>query len=169
MYLVVKHWSCLTLQRGARYNPSVLGVQPFSSGCFAEVPKVNAAIDDMSIYEGPGQKLKKEALNLRAPESLRAMLNDTVKLWKMLAEARGEDADQIDLSFVCLRLLKVGSDTAFGEFGVKLIPEEGEDKGKYRPALPSSEKDERGKPVLTVVSPAEWKHLAKAIATVVGK
>ncbi len=130
---------------------------------------MHAATEEMTIYEGPGQKLAKQALNLRAPDSLRAMLNDTVKLWKMLAEANGEDSDLIDLSFVCLRLLKVGADTAFGEFGVVLIPKEGEDKGKYRPAFSSGDMDERGKPVLTVVSDAEWKHVAKAMKTVGNK
>lgn len=130
---------------------------------------MQTATDDMSLYEGPGQKLKKEALNLRVPESLRAMLNDTVKLWKRLAEARGEDADQIDLTFVCVRLLKVGADTAFVEAGVHLIDSEGENKGKFRPALPSGEKDDRGNPVLTVVSDAEWKLVEKTIKTVVNK
>ncbi len=131
---------------------------------------MHAATDEMTLYEGPGQKLKKEALNLRVPESLRAMLNDTVKLWKLFAEARGEDADQIDLSFVCVRLLKVGADTAFGEVGIKLVPDEGEEKGKLRAALPSGEKDPKsGHPVTTVVSAAEWKRAEKAIADIVGQ
>ncbi len=132
---------------------------------------MHAAIDEEmgSLYESPGTKLKKEPLNLRVPESLRAMLNDTTKLWKMLAEARGEDADQIDLTFVCVRLLKVGADTAFGEVGLRLIDEEGENKGKLRPAFQSKEKDERGNPVTTVVSDAEWKIVEKTIKTVVGK
>lgn len=130
---------------------------------------MQTATDDMSLYEGPGPKPKKEALNLRVPDSLRAMLNDTVRLWKMYAEARGEDAEQIDLTFVCVRLLKVGADTAFGEVGVELVAKEGEDKGKFRPALVSDEKDDRGNPVTTVVSSSEWKIASKGISKIVGQ
>lgn len=125
---------------------------------------------DMSLYEAPDEKIGKGALNLRAPDALRAMLNDTVKLWKKLAIARGEPqdvVDAIDLTYVCVRLLKVGADQAFGEMGVRLIAPEGEYKGLYRRAFPSGEVDENKKPVLTVVSPVEWKLVDKAVASTV--
>lgn len=129
-----------------------------------------AEIDMSAQYESPGPgKQRKEALNVRVPDSLRAMLNDVVKLWKVYAVARGDPPELIDLSFVCTRLLKQGADTAFADLGVHLIPKEGPDKGKLRPAVDSGEVDGKGRPVLTVVTASEWKLLGEAVVRVVGK
>lgn len=69
--------------------------------------------DDVRYYEAPEEK--KVNLNLRVEESIRRGLESLVRLWKLYAKARGEDPDNVDLTFVIKRLLRVGLDGAFGE------------------------------------------------------
>lgn len=84
-----------------------------------------ATAEDMAYYDPPGTKTRKQALNLRVPEPLRAKLDDVVRVWRIYAEERGEDAEQIDLTYVCVRLLDVGADGAFAEIGLRpSTPEE---------------------------------------------
>lgn len=48
----------------------------------------------------------KTPLNMRVPKSLKASLDDIVKLWTMQAKARGEDSTNIDVTHVATTLLK---------------------------------------------------------------
>jgi hypothetical protein len=69
---------------------------------------------DVATYE-PTEK--KVAINVRVPLSTKATMDDLVRLWRLYAEARGDEVDVNDLSYVVRRLLRVGGDQAFGEFG----------------------------------------------------
>jgi hypothetical protein len=60
---------------------------------------------------------KKVALNLRVPESLKEQLKLVTELWKVMAEAKGLDPADIDMTYVCLRLLRVGIDGAWAQAG----------------------------------------------------
>lgn len=57
----------------------------------------------------------------RVPRSTSEAIDQVVKLWRMLAKARGADAEtikQVDKSHVLRRLLRVGAEQAFAEVGV---------------------------------------------------
>lgn len=133
--------------------------------------ETETAEDMASLYKSPGPKPPvKATITLRVSDSLRAMLNDTVTLWQMLAKARGEPFERIDFSYVCNRMLEVGADTAFGEVGVKLIEvDEDTEEAVLRPAQ-FAQDSEDGKPKAFVVTAAEWKMVAKVIDDkIVGK
>ena len=67
--------------------------------------------DPLAYFENPDRKVQ---LNLRVPESLIERLDRLVLLWRELADDEAS-AERIDRTFVCVRLLMVGSDGAFGE------------------------------------------------------
>lgn len=73
-----------------------------------------AAIEPMALYVPPD---KGWTLKVRSDEAFKAQLTDVVRLWKLHAQARGDDEEQIDLSYVVRRLLEVGVDQAFEEYG----------------------------------------------------
>jgi hypothetical protein len=56
-------------------------------------------------------------LKLRSRQSTKRELEDVARLWRMLAEARGDDAEQIDVSFVIRRIVEAGLAQAFAEYG----------------------------------------------------
>jgi hypothetical protein len=72
------------------------------------------ADDDVTLYSPPDRPWD---LKLRSKHSFKDRLEDVVRLWKMMAEARGDDADQIDVSYVIRRILEAGVDQAFAEYG----------------------------------------------------
>ena len=67
-------------------------------------------------YESPPEK-RSEALNLRVTKKLKEHLLEVQRLWVMLAKARGENYEAVDISYTASRLLQVGVDGAFEEFG----------------------------------------------------
>ena len=70
--------------------------------------------DDLTFYVPPERPWM---LRLRSTESFRAQLEDVVRLWKAHAAARGDDPEQIDLSYVIRRFLEVGIEGAFADYG----------------------------------------------------
>jgi hypothetical protein len=70
--------------------------------------------DDMALYVPPE---KPWMLRLRSTESFQSKLEGVVRLWKTHAVARGDDAKQVDVSYVVRRLLEAGVDAAFAEYG----------------------------------------------------
>ena len=70
--------------------------------------------DDMALYIPPE---KPWLLRLRSTESFQARLEGVVRLWRMHAVERGDDAAQIDVSYVVRRVLEAGIDQAFAEYG----------------------------------------------------
>lgn len=72
------------------------------------------ALDDVPYFEPPEKRVR---LNFKVPASLRAKLEAVMRLWKIRAEANGRDPEDIDLTFVCARLLAVGVDGAWAEAG----------------------------------------------------
>lgn len=71
-------------------------------------------IDDMALYVPPE---KPWMMRLRSTEAFRTKLEGVVRLWQIHAKARGDDAEQIDVSYVVRRLLEAGIDQAFAEYG----------------------------------------------------
>lgn len=59
----------------------------------------------------------KQPLNMRAPKSLVAALDEIVKLWKLQATARGEDPTNIDRTHVAVTLLKTATAGEFDAYG----------------------------------------------------
>ena len=72
--------------------------------------------DEMPYYERPDPKVP---LTARVPRSVREGLEDTVRLWREMAMANGdvEMKDEIDITMVVTRLLRVGIEGAFTELG----------------------------------------------------
>lgn len=65
---------------------------------------------------------KSTHLNLRVPESLKADLLNVVRLWKLMAKAAGakdEAIEDITLTHVCERLLRIGVDGVWAQAGSK--------------------------------------------------
>ena len=102
-----------------------------------------AADDDMAIYEVPPAKKPPVAINVRVEPDLRDGLEDVVRLWKVMAEARGDEASVVELSYVARRLWAVGVDQAFGEVGGRPRDEAGWAKleAEIRKAAPSQKKN----------------------------
>lgn len=72
-------------------------------------------------YRAP-EKLK--TIAFRATDKFEKMLDDCVKLWKLHAEARGDDVKSIDRSYLIRALLEEGVDKSFAEYGGRpLTPE----------------------------------------------
>lgn len=80
---------------------------------------------DMSVYKPNEPREPKVPLNARVPKELRDALVDVVRLWRIYAEQRGDESEGIDLSYVVRRLLRVGIDQAFAEFGGRPEDEHG--------------------------------------------
>jgi hypothetical protein len=71
----------------------------------------------MDYFELPERRVP---LNFRVPETLKLHLQAVVRLWKLMAKARGKDAaflKSIDMTHVCERLLKVGVDGVWAKAG----------------------------------------------------
>lgn len=77
---------------------------------------------DLPLYVPPDRPWM---LRLRSDEAFRDQLLDVVRLWKAHAEARGDDAEKIDLSYVMRRLLEAGISQAFEEYGGRPTTEDG--------------------------------------------
>lgn len=73
---------------------------------------------DMGYYEPP-QSTKRVQIGVRVSSDLNDALDAVVKLWKLVAAASGKDPEGVDKTYVITRLLSVGIDGAFGEFGGK--------------------------------------------------
>lgn len=73
--------------------------------------------ENVATFEPPDISV---ALNLRVPESTKESLEAVIRLWQLLADARGKPSGKIDMSHVCRRLLKVGVEQAFAEVGIKV-------------------------------------------------
>lgn len=67
----------------------------------------------------------KQPLNLRAPKSLVAMLDDCVRLWKLQAVARGEDPTNIDRTHVAVSSLATAMTGEFESYGGRPVDEAG--------------------------------------------
>lgn len=73
--------------------------------------------DDISLmdyFELPERRVQVTA---KLPESLKAGLHATVRLWKLMARVRGMDPSDIDLTHVIARLLKIGVDGVWAQAG----------------------------------------------------
>lgn len=70
--------------------------------------------DDVTLYIPPE---KPWMLRLRSTTAFAEKLKGVVRLWKLTAEARGDDAAQIDMSYVVRRLLEAGVEHSFDEYG----------------------------------------------------
>ncbi len=73
-----------------------------------------AGQDDVEYFELPEKKV---AINIRVRTSLKKQLQDVVRLWTLMAEAKGSDPGDIDLTFVCERLLLVGVEGVWAQVG----------------------------------------------------
>lgn len=60
---------------------------------------------------------KRVAVNLRLPADLKAHLDGVQQLWRILAEADGEDPDLVTFTYVCERLMRVGVDGVWAQVG----------------------------------------------------
>ncbi len=96
-------------------------------------------LDPMALFDPTEKDEPMVAIGLRVPKSMPGEIDAVVRLWKMFANARGDETRSINPSFVMRKLLRSGVLHAFDEFG----------------GLP---KDEAG-----------WEDLAKAIAKSVKK
>lgn len=85
----------------------------------------NVGAEDVATYEPPEKSEKMVPLNVRVPESTKAMLGDVVTLWKLFAKARGDDGDVIDLSYVIRRAFRLFVEQSFAEFGGRPTDEDG--------------------------------------------
>lgn len=72
----------------------------------------------MAIFERPEQP-ETIQVGMRLPVDMVANLDAVVRLWRLVEEAHGGNAKTIDRTYVVRRLLNVGIDAAFGEFGAK--------------------------------------------------
>lgn len=81
--------------------------------------------EDVATYEPPQQPEKMATVNARVPASTKAGLSDVVKLWRMYAQARGDKAEVIDLSYVIRRAFRVFVEQTFAEFGGRPTDEAG--------------------------------------------
>lgn len=77
---------------------------------------------DLALYVPPE---KPWMLRLNSDESFRDQLQDVVRLWRAHAEARGDRAEAINLSYVVRRMLEAGIAQAFDEYGGRPTTEEG--------------------------------------------
>lgn len=71
-------------------------------------------VDEMALYVPPE---KPWLLKLRSNESFKAELEDVVRCWRIHATARGDDPNQIDVSYVVRRILEKGVADVFAEYG----------------------------------------------------
>lgn len=92
---------------------------------------------DLPLYE-PQRPDPSVQFNVRLPKSLKDSLEAVVELWIALAKSRGDEHKHIDLGYVTRRMLKVGVDTAFDEFGG--IPTSKDDWTKVHAAIEKSAK-----------------------------
>lgn len=81
-----------------------------------------ATDEDVALYEPPERKVQ---LSARIPAEVREGLDEVVRLWKVYAEARGDNPEKIDLTHVLVRMLRVGTDQAFAEVGGRPLDEKG--------------------------------------------
>lgn len=82
---------------------------------------------DVSLYEPPDRPWE---LKLRSRQSTKRELEDVARLWRLLAEARGDDAEQIDVSYVIRRIVEAGLSQAFAEYGGRPTTEAEWEKAK---------------------------------------
>lgn len=65
-------------------------------------------------YEPPDIRV---ALNFKTRRSVRVRVEGLVRLWKHIAEANGDDPDQIDLTYVLETLVDKASTSAWAKHG----------------------------------------------------
>ena len=95
----------------------------------------------MALFDPTEKDEPMVAVGLRVPKSMVAEIDAVVRLWKMFANARGDETRGINQSFVMRKILRSGIGRAFEEFGSFGVPT-----------------DEAG-----------WEDIAKAIAKTVKK
>lgn len=70
---------------------------------------------------------RSEMLNVRIPKSLRLQLNQVIDLWTKMAKAKlGNEAVEVSLGDVVVRLLTVGVEGVFADAGLKSRPTQAE-------------------------------------------
>lgn len=67
-----------------------------------------------TTYEAPDPKIQ---ICLRIPKSVKEKADGLVRLWRLYAKVRGDDAEEIDLSYVSRRVYAAGVEQAWAEFG----------------------------------------------------
>lgn len=91
-----------------------------------------------------GDVYKKVQLNLRVRRDLKERLEKHVlPLWKMVAEVKGQDADLIDLTYVCERILEGESLGELAHYGISEFPQTREGKDRLRADIAARVKTER--------------------------
>jgi hypothetical protein len=78
--------------------------------------------EPMPLYRPPP---KVWTLKLRSDESFRAEIMDIVRILQIHARVRGDDPEQVDISYVVRRMLETGRDQAFEEYGGRPKSESG--------------------------------------------
>jgi hypothetical protein len=58
---------------------------------------------------------KRVSISFRISAATRERLNDVIRLWRVMAEESGVDPDDVDLSYVCDRLLSGTVDEVWAE------------------------------------------------------
>lgn len=109
---------------------------------------MSVAVADMSslamdYFEPPEKRIQ---LNFRVRASLKAQLQDVVRLWKIMAMARGTEPEDIDLTYVAERLLKVGVEGTWAQVlsfaGLDGMPKTDEDWTKLERAILKAAKED---------------------------
>src|SRR5438552_867575 len=77
---------------------------------------LSAARDLSPVSYEPAPE-SKAALNMRVPKSLKQGLEAIVRIWKLRAEARGDDPTNIDITHVATALLKPAVASEFDQYG----------------------------------------------------
>lgn len=105
---------------------------------------LDMAFDSMPDYFDLPEK--RVPLNFRVPTSLKEQLQGVMKAWKWMAEARGRDPKDVDLTFVCERLLRGGLDAAWAQMGQSAdldgMPKTEEEWARLRKTIFKAAKDE---------------------------
>lgn len=60
---------------------------------------------------------KKVQLNLRVPRDVKEGIEGLVRIWRHIAKLKGQDPDEIDITFVAIHLLKIGLNGAYADIG----------------------------------------------------
>lgn len=91
-----------------------------------------------------GDVYKKVQLNLRVRRIVKERLEKHVlPLWKMVAEVKGQDADLIDLTYVCERILDGESQGELAHYGIEEFPKTPEGKAQLRAEIARRHRAER--------------------------
>lgn len=91
-----------------------------------------------------GDVYKKVQLNLRVRRIVKERLEKHVlPLWKMVAEEKGQDAELIDLTYVCERILDGESEGELATYGIEAFPQTKDEQAALRAEIRRRIKVER--------------------------